>query len=169
MLVSRHYHLTGPLSSLTASANRTPRPAYPTETAETPGGRTHELVRSDENMERAVLVKRQVLLAPDPSQRLPILRMTPVRDSLETGHEAGQLLLPIVQRRRRRDDEERAPEIVMFGQISQEGDGLDCLSLSAVVFPRDNGKLTLPSPISSARIPLMPCSYRLPSHVRPLS
>lgn len=61
-------------------------------------------------------------LAPDRPQHLSVLWLTPVRDDIERGDEAVDLLDPVVQGRDGRDDEEGAPEVVLFRQVCEEGD-----------------------------------------------
>ena len=78
---------------------------------------TYELIRSNEDMERTVLVKSHILPTPNPSQRFPIFRCSPIRQCFEAGHEARELLLPVMQCGRGGYDEERTPEIMMFRQV----------------------------------------------------
>ena len=73
-------------------------------------------------MEHRILVVIHRLLVPRLSQDLSIVRCTPVRDSLETGDETGEFLLPIVQGRRWSNDEERTPDTVMFRQVGKQRD-----------------------------------------------
>ena len=80
----------------------------------------YQLVASDEDMERCVLVIANLLLVPELAERCTVLHVTPVRESLELGNEASDLLLPVVQRRCWGDDEERSPDVVCFRKICEQ-------------------------------------------------
>ena len=101
---------------------------------------THQLVGSDQDVERRALAKRHVFPTPDFAQSLSVFGSTPVWQSLEAGDETGELLLPIVQCRRWGNDEEGTPEVVHFGQIGEQGDpfGLsqESRSLTPGIHPR---------------------------------
>jgi hypothetical protein len=57
----------------------------------------YELIRSNEYMERTIFIKSHILPTPNPSQRFPIFRCTPIRQSFQSGYESRELLLPVMQ------------------------------------------------------------------------
>lgn len=57
-----------------------------------------QLITGDENMERSILIVANLLLRPELSQSGTVLDVAPVRERFELGNEAGDFLLPIMQR-----------------------------------------------------------------------
>ena len=134
--------------------------------------RDYKLIAGDENMERRISVIAQRLAVPELAKRCSVFHVAPVRQDFQRGRKFGDLLLPVVQRRGRCYNEERAPNVVCLGEIGHQRDRLYRLRhRSCQILPRCSGYfvLTFPRPISSAKIPLIPCSYKLASQFRPLS
>lgn len=50
-------------------------------------------------------------------QRLPVIRLAPVRYGFQIRDESCQLLMPIVQRRGGSNDQEWSPDIVRLGKV----------------------------------------------------
>lgn len=131
---------------------------------------THQLVTRDEDVEGSVLVVRDLLPVPELPERRSILGVAPVRETFELRDEASDLLLPVVESRGGSDDEEGSPDVMDLGKVGHERDRLDGLrrkgkgkrkagQLTSFVRKGDcERELTFPRPISSARIPLIPCS-----------
>lgn len=73
-------------------------------------------------MEGRIFVVAKRLAVPELAKNGAILRVAPVRQRLEAGDEARDLLLPVVKSRGRGDDEEGPPDVVDFGEVGHERD-----------------------------------------------
>lgn len=89
---------------------------------------TYKLVGCDNDVERSVFVVSNRFPIPELSQHSSIFCRTPIRERFDVGNEFGDLLLPIVKGRSGRDDEERSPDVVNFGEVSDERYRLNSLS-----------------------------------------
>ena len=65
------------------------------------------------------------------------------------------------------DDEMRAEIVFLFPKETNDADGLNGFACLCQFSPTTGLKESLPSPISSARMPLMPCRHTSNIHVTP--
>lgn len=120
-------------------------------------------------MERRVLASKglhgQVF-----SDHLSLLQVAPIREHFQSREELLQFLLPIVLNlnknviySKKRTNLHKVEE----GEMTKKGPQMFFVLAICVISAM--AWIVFPRPISSAKIPLIPCSYRLSNHLRPLS